>query len=135
MDETGDMDVDPAIAAAMGFSGFGTQPGKKRKFDAKDAFVDPDAVDASKSAKGQVHAKGANNLPLGERKQKSSAAIVDAEHLPPPRQELDGSFSGRDADGNYSLEALRRGIRNEHGDMVYFLPSFIADPWQDLKPQ
>ncbi|KAH9841310.1 yellowish-green 1 (ayg1) [Teratosphaeria destructans] len=142
-EEGGDMDIDPAIAAAMGFSGFGTQPGKKRKFDANDAFVDPDAVDASKTAKGQVHAKGANNLPLAERKQKSSAAIDDAEHVPPPRQEHNVCSGGRDGDGNHSLEALRRGILNERGDMenrghsianawpeAFYVPNVTVSAWQ-----
>lgn len=37
------------------------------------------------------------------------------------------------ADGSVmSLQALRRGVRNERGDMAYFLPSFLEDPWRDL---
>lgn len=37
------------------------------------------------------------------------------------------------ADGSVmSLQALRRGIRNERGDMAYFLPSFLEDPWEEL---
>ena len=37
------------------------------------------------------------------------------------------------ADGSVmSLQALRRGIRNERGDMAYFLPSFLEDPWKEL---
>jgi hypothetical protein len=31
-----------------------------------------------------------------------------------------------------SSQALRRGIRNERGDMAYFLPSFLEDPWAKL---
>ncbi|KAF1816136.1 hypothetical protein P152DRAFT_470180 [Eremomyces bilateralis CBS 781.70] len=31
------------------------------------------------------------------------------------------------------LQALRSGVRNPDGDMVYFLPSFIEDPWARLK--
>ncbi|KAF1356214.1 hypothetical protein BDV97DRAFT_365001 [Delphinella strobiligena] len=30
------------------------------------------------------------------------------------------------------LAALRRGIKNARGDMAYFLPSFIEDPWNGL---
>lgn len=30
------------------------------------------------------------------------------------------------------LAALRRGVQNERGDMVFFLPSFIEDPWKGL---
>jgi hypothetical protein len=36
-----DMDIDPAIAAAMGFASFGTKPGDKRKYNSKDGYVDP----------------------------------------------------------------------------------------------
>ena len=31
-----------------------------------------------------------------------------------------------------NLQALRRGVRNERGDMAYFLPSFLEDPWAKL---
>ena len=36
-----DMDIDPAIAAAMGFASFGTKPGEKRKYNSNDGYVDP----------------------------------------------------------------------------------------------
>ena len=32
-------------------------------------------------------------------------------------------------------EELKNGVRNESGDMVYFKPSFLEDPWKDLKPK
>ncbi|KAK8215481.1 hypothetical protein BKA81DRAFT_405796 [Phyllosticta paracitricarpa] len=31
------------------------------------------------------------------------------------------------------LQALRNGIRDENGDIAYFLPSFIEDPWMRLE--
>ena len=30
-------------------------------------------------------------------------------------------------------QAYRHGIKNDQGDMAYFLPSFIEDPWKELK--
>lgn len=30
------------------------------------------------------------------------------------------------------LNALRQGVPNEHGDLAYFLPSFVEDPWETL---
>ncbi len=36
-----EMDIDPAIAAAMGFASFGTKPGEKRKYNPSDGYVDP----------------------------------------------------------------------------------------------
>lgn len=32
-----------------------------------------------------------------------------------------------------SLQALRRGVVNARGDMAYFLPSFVEDPWEKLE--
>lgn len=32
-----------------------------------------------------------------------------------------------------NLGAYRNGVRNERGDMVYFMPSFIEDPWEHLR--
>jgi hypothetical protein len=31
------------------------------------------------------------------------------------------------------LEALRKGLKDENGDVAYFLPSFIEDPWAKLE--
>ena len=31
------------------------------------------------------------------------------------------------------LNALRHGIRNEEGDLAYFLTSFVEDPWERLE--
>ncbi|GAB7344395.1 hypothetical protein MBLNU457_2251t1 [Dothideomycetes sp. NU457] len=30
-------------------------------------------------------------------------------------------------------QAYRYGVKNEHGDMAYFLPSFLEDPWEELR--
>lgn len=35
--------------------------------------------------------------------------------------------------GHEDLAAYRRGVKNERGDMAYFLPSFLEDPWKDLR--
>jgi hypothetical protein len=31
------------------------------------------------------------------------------------------------------LNALRFGVRNEHGDTAYFLPNFVENPWENMK--
>lgn len=31
------------------------------------------------------------------------------------------------------LNALRKGVRNENGDIAYFLPSFVENPWEQLE--
>lgn len=141
MTDNDDFNIDPAIAEAMGFSGFGTQPGKKRKFDANDAVVDPDV-------KGQASGKGANSLPLGIRKPPQPSATLGGN---PTGATAEGATQDRTDESTLlqpsingpedsratrpDLQALRHGVRNENGDMVYFLPSFLEDPWKDLTPQ
>lgn len=138
MAEFDDMDIDPAIAEAMGFSGFG---GKKRKQGATDqAFVDPALTKHAKSS--QAPGKGSNNTPLGNRKGHSSSAGNAPDTMgsnggepaadPARFQTSNDSSLSRLRNGASSLEALRHGVKNERGDMVYFLPSFIEDPWKDL---
>lgn len=68
MDDTTDID---AMAAAMGFSNFGAQPGaKRRKYNprADNAFVASSSTSASLASEAQsASAKGANAIPLGAR--------------------------------------------------------------------
>jgi hypothetical protein len=42
------------------------------------------------------------------------------------------SFGG-EAITRAELNALRFGVRDENGDTAYFLPSFVEDPWANLK--
>ena len=152
MEENEDMEIDPAVAAAMGFSGFGTQLGKKRKFSPNDGFVGT-ATSTDQTAKGT----GANETLLGDRSVRSAAGpTLTSEKLgsttndqygaaqgeqPADHEEVKGSITTANdvarTTGNEgpTLEALRNGVRNERGDMVYFLPSFLEDPWQGLKPR
>lgn len=30
---------------------------------------------------------------------------------------------------------MRKGVRNERGDTVYFQPSFLEDPWKKLEEE
>ncbi|KAK3706188.1 hypothetical protein LTR37_012889 [Vermiconidia calcicola] len=129
-----DVEIDPDIAAAMGFSGFGTQGGTKRKFDANAGFVDPSVSDAQKPAE----VKGANNMPLGDRTKR----VPRTNDIGMAKDERSVGQSGDqpqsssiDEDKEPSLQDLANGVRNADGDMVYFLPSFIEDPWKDLRPK
>lgn len=124
--EADDFEIDPAIAAAMGFSGFGTQPNKKRKFNANEGFVDPEIGKAGKAA------TGANNMPVRQSKI-ANPAEDEPKSIVPEATTSDHAASGQNE--KPSLEALRQGVPNQRGDMVYFLPSFIEDPWTNLKGQ
>jgi len=125
------MEIDPAIAAAMGFSGFG-QTGKKRKYNGNDAFVDNQQMPGSTNTKAA--ATGSNQVEVAERTVKHANtqsahsgdnAGADASATPAAQPEQGGEKS--------RLELLRHGIRNEQGDTAYFLSSFIEDPWKDCK--
>lgn len=150
MDDNADLEMDPAIAEAMGFSGFGMQPGKKRKFDAQDSFVDPDLKQKAISAKSHNKGKGANDTPLGirlaqettgagntnaSRADSGDAAHEPLSHAEGSEQVLAGDSTSGVIHERNNLQALRHGVKNEKGDMVYYLPSFIEDPWKDLKPR
>ncbi|PPJ53144.1 hypothetical protein CBER1_11645 [Cercospora berteroae] len=153
MDDQEDFAIDPAIAAAMGFAGFGSQNKQKRKFNAEgdaDGFVDP-GVHAP-----QQHQKktGANSVPLRERSKQVSkrgdegeatasgfAAEAEAEGRMGSEGAAATSSNAFDAGGLYdpktqespSSEALRRGVKNVRGDFVYFSKGFLEDPWSGLR--
>ncbi|KAI9873093.1 MAG: hypothetical protein M1830_000844, partial [Pleopsidium flavum] len=43
-----------------------------------------------------------------------------------------GSNVGRAGGSDNDLWKLRKGVRNETGDIAYYDPSFVEDPWQEL---
>lgn len=136
--DSDDFEIDPAIAAAMGFSNFGSASNKKRKFNDNDGFVDPDI------AKGGPQGTSANNLPIGERKPTvraaesvatSSSSTSQVPFRTEQPKQMESMAHETDSDGKPTLQALKNGIRNEKGDLAIFLPSFIEDPWKGLKAQ
>ncbi|TKA50816.1 hypothetical protein B0A49_11402 [Cryomyces minteri] len=228
MSDTEAIDIDPALAAAMGFSGFGAQPSaKKRKFKHDDAVVDGVPPKPAKSGVGKK-GTGANVMELGvrERRKQGSdgggpavvrdvAAQADGEgaelgstgsaapeaagtaqlagpgvaaaptgkakatapptgmaHFlaqahsqtpsaaptrssteqhhtvlpahpslpskPAPVASDDVPAADRSSRTSYGalsrqeLDALRRGVRNARGDVAFFMPSFVEDPWAGL---
>lgn len=150
MDAEDDMEIDPAIAAAMGFSSFGIRPGQKRKFDANDGYIDPEASVSAREISAQ--GKGANAMPLGDRKAVKATgdgstgtekacgggakeAQSQQRRTGVPSKQTSGNHASAGATGASDLRAFRNGVRNEQGDMVYFLPSFLEDPWKDLEAQ
>lgn len=123
-----DMQIDPAIAAAMGFSGFGMQTGKKRKHGGEDAYAYVDTQPQQASTEmiaGQGPPGGNQSTGAGQQQPRQA----------PGESEATATQTAVDADGKPTLHALRHGVRNAHGDMGYFLPSFIEDPWKDLQPK
>lgn len=129
-----DFGIDPAIAEAMGFSGFGMQPGKKRKFDTNDGFIDPSLAKDTTTTKS--HGKGANSHPLGKKMADRTNASSEVGSAVPlvSAIETEARLATRHLEPHQaSLEALRHGVQNQRGDMVYFRPGFLEDPWERLR--
>jgi hypothetical protein len=176
------MEDDEDIAAAMGFSAFGSS--KKRKFDDTN----------SPKAKPGASSSGANITPLGVRSkteldadamdvtsQEQEPSTVEDSSILPQTQPLQRNWKGKqnqpaargpaglpsrglnlpdkpqdspvsqhpssNADrpdlsemisfggppvSRAELNALKQGVPDERGDMAYFLPSFVEDPWEKL---
>jgi hypothetical protein len=146
-----DLEIDPAIAEAMGFTSFGS---KRRKHTARadDAFVDDSGTQIPAST-------GANEIPLGARpmpaattekmqeqgrideNHTSTAGVVEARTEQPRAAEARVEEVQEAQTDNWTpgfpspqeLSALRRGVKNARGDMVVFMPSFLEDPWKGLQ--
>lgn len=48
------------------------------------------------------------------------------------QQQQQQSSGGPKADGEWDWNALRRGVRDEKGDMAFYDKSFVEDPWRGL---
>lgn len=142
MAEDGEDEIDPAIAEAMGFSGFGMQPGKKRKLNADMAFVDSSKVASEKQSSGKdaatVYSSNRDNaVPGGHHIDARGDGLNDQQGKPDAATAVVDTALPSNIDGNdeQSLRALANGVRNKNGDMVYFLPNFLEDPWRNLEPR
>jgi hypothetical protein len=62
-----------------------------------------------------------------------SAAEVSNFRSPSDQPTADMLSFGGPSISRAELNALRNGVRNEHGDMAYFLSSFVEDPWEKLR--
>jgi hypothetical protein len=84
MDGEEDMEIDPSIAAAMGFSSFGSKLGEKRKYNSNDGYVDPaistqdkDSATGSSRADKTINA-AVSPVNISENKKQILAATVTA---------------------------------------------------------
>ena len=158
-DGSPDAPEDVDIALAMGFGSFGAKPHlkKKRKLDEPNARLNvshslPVRPEMTKAVESQplpsflreglvgeqlpasderqgvddphyLHATGSNIQPLH-----SHSSQRDGIHQYSGTQE-----AGTLPSGDWVWHALRRGVRNEHGDIAYFDASFVEDPWKELR--
>lgn len=63
--------------------------------------------------------------------QPTTSNLAGTASLPPRPQVQVISFGGAEITQD-ELQALRKGVRDERGDVAYFLPSFVEDPWEKL---
>lgn len=156
-----DFDENDEMAAMMGFSSFGGTKKRKfdqTKSPAKEEY----SASGANSTELGVRIKASENQPTGGEEVPSAAPatklppptgglasfLARGQALPekPPQaastqsevsSQVDPSVSELVSFGGPSvpradLNALRHGVQNEHGDMAYFLPSFVEDPWEKL---
>ena len=78
-----------------------------------------------------------------ERSTESEKDMGQYSHIAPPsvlgNQAKPPSFSndphpsaGEDGHSQYDWHALRKGVRDERGDVAYYDTSFVEDPWKNL---
>lgn len=146
MDEEEDID----IAAAMGFGSFGST--KKRKFE--HTTSPRAAVDASGANSTQLDIRAgksentSDEVPADSEAQESerraatgssahftnvpSAAAATGDHYYNDTTALETVSFGGPPITKRELNALKFGVSNSEGDMAYFLPNFVEDPWARL---
>jgi hypothetical protein len=79
-----DMEIDPSIAAAMGFSSFGSKSGEKRKYNPSDGYVDPaiSTEDQKRPLDSSRADKGLNAVTSPVNMSESKKQILDATMTP-----------------------------------------------------
>jgi hypothetical protein len=156
--------IDPAMAAAMGFTSFGGAQNKRRKVhrnnDDGDGFIDPEIAKSNNPPAKLAPGTGANSVKTGPRRPAAASAqdaanATTAAGVVPAAGESNVAASGSTAQVSGASPAfstathggptagaqggvdqnrpnMRKGVRNENGDMVFFKPSFLEDPWRHL---
>jgi len=134
-DEDAEPTIDPSFASMMGFTSFGSSHTYSH--------------DRARKKQKLEHSTGANNTPLApftniqSRKDINTEIIITSQHA---KTEGRGSKDGssRPDDGNTEPQDerstrtgrgdYRHGVKNERGDVVVFMDSFLEDPWKDFRP-
>ncbi|KAF2477966.1 uncharacterized protein BDR25DRAFT_206684 [Lindgomyces ingoldianus] len=150
------------IAAAMGFSAFGGTKRKYDETNSQRAKASTSGANSTRlGVRSKITLEAQNNEAESEPNQpaskadgklKQSAATGLAEFLsrgkeieqnrskpeapadPSSRDNTSAvpiSFGGAPISHD-ELAALRKGVKDEAGDIAYFLPSFVQDPWEQL---
>ena len=81
-------------------------------------------ADEDDEGKGSLHAQGLNSTGGP-----STTSIHNIPIMSPYVQHT----GGKDSNGNWDWQALRRGVIDENGDTAYYDESFVEDPWRHLR--
>lgn len=103
--DLGSSDSEAAMAAAMGFSGFGKAPAaKKRKYNAKtDAFIDGQELQNVDRGGKKGQGSGGNEVPLGRMR------VLGAQTQAPSAQEQDGEKGRNEEEVDLDLDMEDEG--------------------------
>ncbi len=88
-----------------------------------------------------IHRPACNIIPPLDEDQQNPASLVqnpeEVRLLEEARERglrrLEQMGQDRRADGEWDWGALRRGVRDERGDMAFYDASFVEDPWRGLR--
>ena len=150
------------VASAMGFGSFGSKPHltKKRKMNTtdntgsgsnslplgmrplKETVVNTtQASETQHESEAKVPGEGpAERQDLakppettGVVPQNHSQVLLHQYQSIASNNQASRSSSGKLPNGEWDWQALRKGVRDERGDMAYYDASFVEDPWAALE--
>lgn len=123
MDLTNPEDMEAQMGAMMGFTTFGAQP------DAKKRKTEHESPAGQTSTEPGLHSHPLTHNPA----QPATLASPTTPEQPKSAFPTGVPMEIFDKLTWKELEAYRKGVRKENGDLAWFLPSFIEDPWAKLE--
>jgi hypothetical protein len=140
MDSEEQQEMDSKLGDVMGFTNFGAQPDTKKRKTSHDSPVTTTAS-STQYPSLPINYNDMHNQPLTHNPihpPAPAAAAAGTSASPSTEQPKNAFPTGVPMDIFYKLtwkelEAYRKGVKKENGDLAWFLPSFIEDPWAKLE--
>ena len=149
------------VAAAMGFGSFGSKPhlAKRRKTNAtdntgsgsnseplgmrpvKEAIMETAKLPSTQPELNTIVSLNYSAEPQDPARPLETKAVSQEDDTQTPLYQHPGTGShsqasrnsaGKLPNGEWDWQALRRGVRDEQGDIAYYDASFVEDPWAAL---
>jgi hypothetical protein len=144
MDFMDQEEIDARLGDMMGFTTFGMQPEAKKRKTSDDNPVTATGSNAqpigSRSNQNGMHQHPLTHNPAQQPPQ-VTAEIMSSVASPSAEQQPKNAFPTGvpmeifDKLTWKELEAYRKGVKKDNGDLAWFLPSFIEDPWAKLEKE